>query len=77
MIKVYSDKEKLESKKPSQRKITPSLTVLFEPKNGLFSKGVQIIIFIENGPKIESTAFLNQSIFMKYTIKENRIRVNQ
>ena len=31
----------------------------------IFLKGVQIINFTENHPKIESTAFLNQSIFIE------------
>ena len=31
----------------------------------IFVKGVQIINFTENHPKIKSTAFLNQSIFIE------------
>ena len=40
----------------------------------IFLKGVQIIIFSENGPKIESTAFLNQDIFMS-VLSKNRIKI--
>ena len=44
----------------------------------IFLKGVQIIIFSENGPKIESTAFLNQNVFMSMLSKDRiKIIMNQ
>jgi len=44
----------------------------------IFVKGVQIIIFTENHPKIESTAFLNRVIFMNMLSKDRiKIIMNQ